>query len=245
MLEQLELRYRHFKESARLPRALGRRASAPLLVSPHARWESSKTKLLIVGQETLRWQYDPQELGTPGEAIRTFSDFAGAADGVRSMFTLYRWYGLGRRYPKLNSPFWRGFRVLDAAVNSEIDSALWTNVFKVNVNGSVVRNCTRAEIVKIHKAQQGLLQHEVQVLRPNVVVFFTGPSYDSALRAEFPDLEFRSFGHTSNCASSRSSLALLSASGLPAKAVRSYHPEYLQRSRQWGVISEIARWASC
>ena len=159
------------------------------------------------------------------------------------MWNLYRWYGLGRRYPKLNSAFWRGFRALDAHVNPECDSALWTNLFKVNVNGSVMENCTRAEIAKIQKAQRGLLQYEIAVLKPDVVVFFTGPRYDSAIRAEIDGVAFEPIDSLPELCVPLSSLALLRAPGLPLKTVRSYHPEYLQRSRQWNLISVIAEWA--
>jgi hypothetical protein len=160
------------------------------------------------------------------------------------MWSLYRSYDLGRRYPKMNSPFWRGFRALDTALNSEADSALWTNVFKVNVNGSVLRNCTATEVAKIQKAQQGLLRHEIEALNPDVVVFFTGPKYDPAIRAEFPDVVFHSFERPGQSTFPPSSLAILRSSGLPCKTVRSYHPEYLQRSRQLGLISVVAEWAS-
>ncbi len=242
MNDQLEVRYRSFHVSAKLPKGLSRRASAPLLVYPHERWASSGLRLLVVGQETLRWQYEPLESGGTGSAIRTFGDFSAAANGVSAMWDLYRWYGLGRRYPKLNSPFWRGFRALDSAVNAEPDSALWTNLFKVNVNGSVMENCSRAEIAKLHKAQQGLLQHEIAVLKPDAVVFFTGPRYDSAIKAEFDGVEFQLMEGLPGPTMPPSRLAWVRAPGLPAKTVRSYHPEYLQRSRQWNVISQIADW---
>ena len=243
LTDALEGHYRAFKDSARLPRNLSRRASAPLLVHPHHRWESSKIKLLVVGQETLRWQYEPECSGAGGETIKSFSDFCRAADGVAAMRSLYRIYALGRQYPKMNSPFWRGFRALDAALNPEVDSALWTNVFKVNVSGSVLKNCTRAEIAKLQRAQRGLLRQEVAVLKPEVVVFFTGPRYDSAISAEFPDVEFRQFGGSQEPNIPLSHLSLLRSSGLPFKTVRSYHPEYLQRSRRLGLISVIAQWA--
>jgi len=118
---------------------------------------------------------------------------------------------------------------------------LWTNLYKVNVNGSVVRNCRQAEIKKIRTTQQGLLSHEIDVLKPDVVVFFTGPRYDSTIRTEFEHVEFRPF---ENPRFPLSTLALLRGRGLPVKTLRSYHPEYLQRSRQWGVISMIAEWAT-
>ena len=52
----------------------------------------------------------------------------------------------GKVHPKLNSPFWWGFRAIDSAINGAQDGALWTNVFKVNVNGSVMKNCKAAEV---------------------------------------------------------------------------------------------------
>jgi hypothetical protein len=45
MNDQLEMRYRSFHTSARLPKGLSRRASAPLLVYPHERWASSSGSL--------------------------------------------------------------------------------------------------------------------------------------------------------------------------------------------------------
>lgn len=243
--EQLEAHYRRFHASARLPSALSRRASAPLLVHPHERWATSKVRLLVVGQETHTWEYEPDATGGPGSTIRTFRDFSVAADGVAAMLHLYRWYGLGRRHPKLNSPFWRGFRALDEALNTEMDSALWTNLFKVNVSGSVVGNCNRAEIAKLQRAQQGLLRSEIDVLKPNVIVFFTGPRYDRAIRHEFGEVEFCPFDRYPKTSISPSRLALVRASGLPMKTIRTYHPEYLQRSRQLGLLSEIVDWAKC
>ena len=233
MAAALEARYRQFHAEGRLPIRLARKASAPLLLDPHERWLRAEVKLLVVGQETLRWH--------AGE-IRTFHDFSGSTEGVATMRELYRQYRLGRDNPKLNSAFWRGFRTLDGAVNRAVkpasDSALWTNIFKVNVSGSVMTNCTRAEIARIHRAQAGLLRHEIEVLKPDVVVFFTGPRYDCAIRTEFDGVEFRPFGKAPV-----STLAILRAPGLPAKTLRSYHPEYLQRSRQFHQISAIARWA--
>lgn len=237
----LEARYRRFHASAKLPARLAGRASAPLLVYPHERWVDSTVKLLVVGQETLRWPDLRTAFGEGG--IRNFKEFSRAQNGVTPMWELYRQYSLGRQHPKMNSAFWRGFRALDEAVNPIPDSALWTNIFKVNVNGSVIKNCTRAEIAKIHKAQEGLLRHEIDVLKPEVVVFFTGPTYDAAIRSEFGDVDFQPFVKASGRAAPLSSLALVRAPGLPVKTVRSYHPEYLQRSRQWKLISTIARWA--
>ena len=77
------------------------------------------------------------------------------------------------------------------------------------------------------------------MLRPDVVVFFTGPHYDKAIRAEFTDVEFEAFGP----GYPESSLAFVRARGLPVKTVRTFHPEYLQRSRQMALLRAVAEWA--
>lgn len=239
LAETLKQRYVRFHQAARLPRRLALKASPPLLLFPHERWTLSKLKVLIVGQETRRWVYDPSEVGGPGGPITNFRDFMEAEHGVNAMWSLYRWYALGRAHPRLNSPFWRGFRAIDSAVNRSLDAALWTNIFKMNVNGSVMENCRAAEISALQRLQNGLLREEIQVLRPDVVVFFSGPRYDSTLRFEFPDMEMSPLSRRR----STSAAGIIRATGLPPRTIRTYHPEYLQRSRQLGVIEEISRWA--
>jgi hypothetical protein len=236
---RLQKLYLAFQEAAKLSKRLATKASPPLLLVPHERWTSAHVKVLVVGQETRRWVYDPNDIGEAGDPIKTFRDFVQAEHGVDAMCSLYRWYALGRVHPKLNSPFWRGFRAIDSAVNHARDAALWTNIFKVNVNGSVMRNCRTAEISALQRAQKGLLREEIQILGPDVVVFFSGPRYDSALRFEFPDMELSALSRRRSPAV----VAVVRAAGLPPRTIRTYHPEYLQRSRQLGLIGEISRWA--
>jgi hypothetical protein len=156
------------------------------------------------------------------------------------MWNLYRWYALGRVHPKLNSPFWRGFRAIDSEISGAADDALWTNVFKVNVDGSVMKNCRAAEVLSLQRSQAGLLADEIKILKPDVVVFFTGPRYDAAIRSEFPDIEISPLSRRMP----KSAVGVVRACGLPEKTLRTYHPEYLQRSRQLGVLSKISRWAA-
>jgi hypothetical protein len=237
---QLRQRYSTYQQSAKLPKRLAMKASAPLLVCPHERWTAAKVKLLIVGQETLHWRYTPSEVGKLGDPIENFWEFKQAQHGVSAMWDLYHWYALGRAYPNLNSPFWRGFRAIESAIGGTTDAALWTNVFKVNVNGSVLKNCGAAEVSALRQVQRGLLSEEIAILKPDIVVFLSGPRYDSSIQYEFPDLEILPFRRRLPT----SAVGVLRAAGLPARTVRTYHPEYLQRSRQLGLLSEISQWAT-
>jgi hypothetical protein len=243
LVEQLRACYSEFQHSAKLPKRLAVKASPPLLVVPHERWQFAKLKLLIVGQETLHWRYNPKDIGNIGNLdapIETFREFLLAKNGVGAMCDLYRWYALGRVNPKMNSPFWRGFRAIDSAINGAEDTALWTNVFKMNVNGSVMRNCRAAEISHLQRVQQGILFKEINILNPDVVVFFSGPQYDSAIRREFPDMKISALSRRVP----DSAVGIVRATGLPVRTIRTYHPEYLQRSRQLGLLSEISCWAA-
>lgn len=240
MAQELNARYSEFHRNARISKRLATKASPPLLVLPHQKWCTARAKVLIVGQETLRWRYDPVEAGLQGTPIENLWQFLRAPNGVEAMWRLYRFYALGRAYPNLNSPFWRGFRILSACISGCEDSALWTNVFKVNVRGSVISNCKVAEIAALSRVQAGLLSHEVRILKPDVVVFLSGPRYDAAICAEFPDLTITQFSRRRPA----SAIGLLTADGLPAKTVRTFHPEYLQRSGQLDLLSDIGKWAT-
>ena len=239
LTNQLQARYLKFQQSARLPKRLAVQASPPLLLCPHDRWHSAKLKLLIVGQETRHWMYNPTEVGEHDDPIENFWEFSRATHGVRAMWNLYRWYAMGRVHPKLNSPFWRGFRAIDSAINGTQDAALWTNVFKVNVNGSVMKNCKVADVAALQRAQKGLLAEEIRILNPDVVVFLSGPRYDRAIRCEFPDMTISPLSRRIPA----SAVGVVRAAGLPVRAIRTYHPEYLQRSSQLGLLSKISRWA--
>jgi hypothetical protein len=240
LAERLNHRYVAFHQSAKLPKKLALKASPPLLVAPHEKWRSAKSKLLIIGQETLRWKYTPSDVGSDRNPILNFLDFQHCENGVASMCDLYRWYSLGRAYPTMNSPFWRGFRALSHGISGCEDSALWTNVFKANVRGSVVNNCKAGEKSALLQMQQGLLRDEIALLKPDVVVFLSGPRYDSAIMCEFPDMEISPLSPTLPS----STAGVLSAQGLPIRTIRTYHPEYMQRSNQLGILTEIVRWTT-
>src|ERR1700692_865918 len=122
--------YRRFHASVRLPTRLARRASAPLLISPHPQWSESELKLLIVGQETNGWDYIADEADPSFKQIRNFHDFCACKEGVHCMLRGYERFLYERYCGARNSAFWRAFRML-SKVAGEQQSVLWTNVFKI------------------------------------------------------------------------------------------------------------------
>lgn len=209
---------------------LSGKCSLPLLLHLDDRWEKSRTRVLVVGQETLAWQFIKGKDGWEQDSVSTYAEFAarrqGGADLVGALMDDYERFLEGREHK--NSPFWRAFGELRTMPGTSI---LWTNLVRCSVdNGSVIRNCTKAQLDHLLKAQRGLLVEEIQLLQPTAVVFFTGPNYDRILCNEFPDARFHAVqGHQER------QFCRVQANGLPARSFRLYHPGYLVRSgrRNW------------
>lgn len=223
--------YQGFFHDFKLAEPLVGRCSAPILLSPPSNWFSAKTKLLLVGQETLGWGVAQGHRGEP--AISRLSEFLAAPDGVGRLMSNYEEFAYGKNYHGNQSPFWRAFRLLQSG-SGVVQS--WTNIFRFDVDaGSVMGSCSAEEVKTILAAQHGLLRLEIDQLAPDVVLFLSGPNYDSALRNEYPEIEFNSVaGRTER------QFARVRALGLPARSYRLYHPSYLNRSRErWAWLQEL------
>lgn len=236
--------YEKFKSDICLPAALSERASPPLLLSVSDKWVNAKRRVLIVGQETLGWEWYPgdyfPELQT---AIENFADFKKAPNGVEALTAGYRDFEFARYQPgNYNSPFWRAYRSVRAALGEEVDgpetAVLWTNLFRMSIdNGSVYENASTEESLLLREASSALLIAEIEELAPTSIIFFTGPNYNSHLYTMFPGVELMGFEEYEVDKTS-----MLSHPNLPVLSFRTYHPAYLVRSGQWGVISEINAW---
>ncbi len=227
--------YSKYVEAARLlPTRLRRKASAPLLVSPRSGWTTSSTRILVIGQETNGWGGNGSSVG--GSRLSSLDHFCLNESGVADMLRAYVSFDFASSYSHRNSAFWRAFRLLESEVAHEGVLAMWTNLFKVDVGGSVVRGCNEKTRKLLREAQAGVLAEEVRVLDPTVVVFFTGPTYDEEIGHAFGKPEFHSLWSDRPV---REAAQLISPL-LPRLSFRMYHPNYLQRSRRWRQLSELA-----
>ncbi|MCY1368135.1 hypothetical protein D9M69_551010 [compost metagenome] len=79
-----------------------------------------------------------------------------------------------------------------------------------------------------------LVLKELEILNPNMVIFFTGPSYDARIKSllcgELIDVQ----DFTSR------ELCLVKSKHLNTKIIRTYHPNYLRRSGlERKIIDEV------
>ena len=179
----------------------------PLLIHVPLAYHEADVKLMIVGQQTNGW-------GHP-------------EDGIEALLYQYRCFEMGRE--RMQSPFWQAaynvYNFLNP--NGPMRGFLWSNLIKVDVNGH--RPCPELEELI---CSTGLLQHELSITQPDVVLFFTGPQYDERLRATFPGVVCKRVNDFVN---------RLGHDALPGKAFRSYHPRFLSGCKNWHVIDELKK----
>jgi hypothetical protein len=87
---------------------------------------------------------------------------------------------------------------------------VWSNLVKVDQNGRRPQPEVEDRIARLR-----LVQTEVRILKPDVVIFFTGSEYDMRLRDTFVDTQF------TVC---EGDLAKVSSPELPEKSFRTSHP---------------------
>jgi hypothetical protein len=238
--KNLNTLYTQFKEDAFISDGLACRLSPPLLLFPTERWKDAGVKVLIVGQETLGWDFFAGSyFDWPYPEISSFVDFLTVDNSVEAMMHGYKVFEFSRYQPNnYRSPFWRAYRQIRRNFDSEVDglntAVLWTNLFRMSLDGgSVVNNGTIEEIKCIQRATFGLLRSEIEILKPNVVLFFTGPYYNDTLYAEFVDLQLVDFsGHD------LSRTSWLQHPLLPNNSLRTYHPGYLSHGH-WQLVDKI------
>lgn len=240
MQEQLNKQYEKFKDNINFGEDLSERLSAPLCLYIPEKWKNSGKRVLIVGQETLGWDFrSGWYYEWPYEPIANWKDFKNVPDSVSAMVHGYKVFEFSRYQPEnYRSPFWQAYRQFREAIGEQKDgietSVLWTNLFRMSLDGGSVIEGNSEELKQIREASRAVFLSELRILKPTSVVFFTGPNYNETLYSFFPSIKLIPFNEYDP-----QKTAQLSHHDLPAMTWRTYHPKYLSLSKQWNIIDEI------
>lgn len=230
--KQLEHLYsEHFDQFRKELLILGKEGSScPLLLKiDEERWKSADVKIMIFGQETRRWRLDHQE------------------NNIQNLMNEYYSYYYKKKYNKARSmAFFKGFDRVKKCIqqyyeyqNDDIE-ILWNNINKVGkYSGTGVIDATR----KIEREYFNVIAKEIDILKPKLIIFFTGPNRDGDIRFNFNISDEnikckRTAPYRQNLKGGK--YALIDVNGV--KAVRLYHPasfgmctnEYLEQAiKDW------------
>ncbi len=216
-----ELRSLYQKNSSKLKKLVQdyKGASCPHLLFIPSSYLRCKNKLLVVGQQTNGWDCS--------------SLISCCSDIVVSLMKEYEEFNLGEKY--VSSPFWQASIEFNQIINPDDKNKrafLWSNLIKIDQDEHRPEPQLEEAVTSLN-----LLQSEIRIAKPNVVVCFTGPYYDERLRSSFPKIEFVPVNP--NIATRQ--LAKLVHQRLPELSFRTYHPKYLKLSHKWCLLKSIGR----
>jgi hypothetical protein len=181
--------------------------------------------LLILGQETFG-SYNPVGKSKLGDAYT-------AAIGAFIAFD----YAEGGEPRQHCTPFWQGFR--ESCGHAGVPAphgAAWSNLVKVQVVGRSETSVLSLSADDQHKMLEWtyeLFHAELRFVAPKRILCFTGPNYDWILQRMLSDLQFHSVeGFT------RNELVVGKSPSFGFTIARTYHPQYLVRSKKWHLIKE-------
>ena len=186
-------------------------SSYPLLLST---WENEPVpKAMFFGQETNGW---------------------GDSEDIATLMEGYRNFELGKNYPSL---FWKYLWALSNKIGLKgAHPFLWNNINKLGKQQSAGHAEQRA--TELENEHFNVLREELELIKPEICVFLSGPHYDSDLKVKLPDLEILpTEGYKEN------EFVRFSSRYLPKNSFRTYHPGYGNRYYSWynEVLDTIAQ----
>ena len=179
----------------------------PLLLCCHAGFLNAKKRVIFIGQETNKWLHD--ELKT---------NKVQSIDMIRELQSLYNDFLLSQR---CNTVFWQFINSVNEKICKEKVGYMWSNVWKIGKKSGKGRANSR--INDLENSYFNIGREELQILKPDIIVFLSGPHYDDDIEKHFGKIvQQQSFGKCFD---------KLSISNINSIVFRLYHPTYLRFRR--------------
>jgi len=196
------------------------RLSYPLLIDIEAHnYLRAPKKLFVIGQQTSTW-------------YGRWSDLRTDANPISRLLGIYREFQLGRDV--FLAPFWSAAHRIYRDLNpcGPPDGFAWSNLIKMDEDGE----CPRWGLEQLIRETFNVLPSEIELAKPDVAIFFTGPDYDETIEEVFGQIskiEIRPY-------SERLLIRIQDSKGrLPVHSYRTCHPGYFAYSGKPAHLADI------
>lgn len=203
--------------------------SAPFLIKYSEEYIAQPLRLMVVGQETFNCWY------------RTSTDIE-ISSFIQDQMDEYAKY-VNKEETQPQSPFWQAIKLLKRGLNLSLHknnkNIIWTNICKYDYNGKRPSIEIQKEILDAFSIDgRYILLDEIEIFKPDVIVFFTGPQYDWYFEKIFgPELHKKQIDPNFSI---RGFAKIELKNVLPEHTYRLYHPNYLRRTKSLDdVINKI------
>ncbi len=140
----------------------------PFLISPSEKYNISKKKIFIIGQQTNGWCCN--------------------IDSVQNQMKCYDDFNLGESY--YSTPFWNVFHKIEKTILNDNYCSAWGNFNRYDFEADRPTGEIENEIAKLDY----LLKDEIKVLKPDICFFLIGNSFDDRIKELFPSAVFDKVG---------------------------------------------------
>lgn len=188
----------------------------PFLLGLTDEYLNADIRVMFIGQETRGWLNE--------KPFPTCNDYS-------ELIALHE-LGYPSAIPKWGKPVRRAAEMMVGAISQRVAEQrnrpgfVWNNLIKVGKHQEIGKPCQH--ILDWQADWFVLLREEIETFcKPNLIIFLTGPNYDSLIKRTFPDVTFGSI----NGYRLREMAALDSSCFHDACAIRTYHPGYLNRGK--------------
>ena len=189
---------------------LAKGVTNPLCLAVNENYLSADIKVMIFGQETNGWCDDDVRSGN-----------------IEGMQKAYLSFFKGNKFDSHKGQFKNGFNHIVKDLNEEYADKkigfIWNNIIKrgkKNGKGKPPKG-----VYNIEKEYFNIISQEINILKPDVIIFLSGPYYDVNIKTVFKNVSFKDINEFK-----KRQLAIVD--GINTKiAIRTYHPNYLYRVR--------------
>lgn len=189
----------------------------PLVIAPPKDYAESGLKIMYFGQETNGWEGSFRDGVDLDALLHLYDGFSNNGGGFK--------YG---------GQFWNALRSFQASFKEYRSDSIfiWNNLVKIGKDWS--KGIPPAEVLSWQEPWFEVIRREVDLLRPDVVIFLSGPNYDWVIEHIFGKVDLSSVEDYST-----RQLARVHSHLLPSRSFRTYHPGYLWRFDFHGVRDAI------
>jgi hypothetical protein len=183
--------------------------TCPLLISIDDAEEFNRAdvRLMICGQETNSWNHQFHD------------NQQSIIDNYKSFFNDGECWAYGGQ-------FWNGVSrfgsLLQAKYADKKIKLVWNNIVKIGKYND--KGFPPDYIYEIEREHFSVIKEELEIIKPNIVLFLTGPNYDGIIHDNFGLLEKQNLAPFST-----RQISKLKLEGVDF-AFRTYHPNYLWRN---------------
>ena len=205
------------------------RPAYPLLIKINEEnYLKADLRIMIFGQETNSWEHKVhsdipinQSIDFVEQTVVTFMDHYGRFlnDKVNKK---------GKK-----SPFWNAHNKIVKKLGDRNIEIVWNNIYKIG-NKSKNHNRPHSNIRQMENASFDVISNEIEILKPDVLIFFTGPDYEARVNKKF---QINGTFEVSSRIPSRE-LAKFSLEN-KIQSYRTYHPRYLQQKHKMDYLNLI------